>query len=49
MENEKKSFSVGDIPALLVGGFIGVAIIFATGSLAVLAVKWFISLIKGGL
>jgi hypothetical protein len=34
---------------LIIGGFLIIAGLFAAGGLAVLAIKWFVSLIKGGL
>jgi hypothetical protein len=46
---EKKDAVLASIPGLIFGAFIGVASIFAAGGLAVLAIKWFVSLIKGGL
>jgi hypothetical protein len=48
MENKKDNI-IASIPALIFGAFISIAGIFAAGSLAVLAIKWFVSLIKGGL
>jgi len=52
-ENENvpvKKPDVGtSIFALIVWGFVMIATVFGTGGLAVLAIKWFVSLIKGGL
>jgi hypothetical protein len=46
---EKKDTVLASIPGLIFGAFIGIAAIFAAGGLAVIAIKWFVSLIKGGL
>jgi hypothetical protein len=52
MENEKVPVKKPDPVAvgigLLVWGFLAIAGLFAAGGLAVLAIKWFVSLIKGG-
>jgi hypothetical protein len=48
MENEKNNVRTS-IPGLVLVALIYIAAIFAAGGLAVLAIKWFVSLIKGGL
>jgi len=45
MENKKPTFNVFQ---LLASGFLMIATLAACGGLALLAVKWFVSLIKGG-
>jgi hypothetical protein len=37
------------IPGLIVGALLSIAFLFAAGGVAILAIKWFVSLIKGGL
>jgi hypothetical protein len=45
---EKKD--VGSIViTMFIFGFLAIAAIFASGGLAVIAIKWFFSLVKGGL
>lgn len=48
-QTEKKDAVIASIPGLVFGAFIGIAAIFAAAGLAVIAIKWFVSLIKGGL
>jgi len=53
MENNqipvKKPDPVAVVVGLFMWGFLAIAGLFATGSAALLAIKWFVSLIKGGL
>jgi hypothetical protein len=46
---EKKDAVITSIPGLVFDALIGIAAIFAAGGLAVIAIKWFVSLIKEGL
>ena len=45
----KKPDPVAVVVGLFVWGFLAIAGFFAAGSIALLAIKWFVSLIKGGL
>jgi hypothetical protein len=52
MENNdslKKRDPVAIIVGLFIWGFVAIAALCGSGGLAVLAIKWFVSLIKGGL
>ena len=49
MENEKKPDPVFVGIGLTIWGFLSIAALSGAAGLAMLAIKWFVSLVKGGL